>query len=118
VKCKDCIHFELCANGYGEVTADTEIINVKGKQCYYFKSADVQEVKQGHIVKKPRHMNSYKTIQCPKYKGIEICGGKFQIHEEDKFEEHLCSECGAILAYNYENYCPCCGVKICEYKTD
>jgi hypothetical protein len=35
--CKDCFNFELCANGYGEVTADTEITNIKGKPCHYFK---------------------------------------------------------------------------------
>jgi hypothetical protein len=35
--CKECFNFELCANGYGEVTADTEITNIKGKQCHYFK---------------------------------------------------------------------------------
>lgn len=36
-KCKDCIHFLVCANLYGEVQADTEIKNIVGEQCYYFK---------------------------------------------------------------------------------
>lgn len=35
-KCKDCIHFLVCANLHGQVTADTEITNIDGEQCYYF----------------------------------------------------------------------------------
>lgn len=34
--CKECIHFEICANVYGEVTAETEIKNIENKDCYYF----------------------------------------------------------------------------------
>lgn len=35
--CKDCVHFEVCANVYCEVTAETEIKNINGNGCYYFK---------------------------------------------------------------------------------
>ncbi len=35
--CKDCVHFEVCANVYCEVTAETEIKNTHNKPCFYFK---------------------------------------------------------------------------------
>lgn len=35
--CKDCLHFAICANVYCEVTAETEIKNIHGKPCFYFK---------------------------------------------------------------------------------
>ncbi len=35
--CKNCIHFTVCANVYCEVTEETEIRNIHGKPCYYFK---------------------------------------------------------------------------------
>lgn len=35
--CKNCIHFTVCANVYCEVTEETEIRNIHGKACYYFK---------------------------------------------------------------------------------
>lgn len=35
--CKDCVHFEVCANVYCEVTAETEIKNIHNKPCFYFK---------------------------------------------------------------------------------
>ena len=43
-KCKDCIHFFVCANVYGDVQADTEIVNIDGQKCYYFRAKSNEHI--------------------------------------------------------------------------
>ena len=64
-KCKDCIHFLICANLFGEVQADTEINNIDGKQCYYFLdkcNPNIDLSKKSYLHIKRRVENSQKVM--------------------------------------------------------
>lgn len=101
--CWDCIHCDVCANidGFSRHVSDVS-------KCKHFKDkADVEPVKRGYIVTKPRVIGGFVNHKCPNPQ----CKHEWQTDERVKTLEALCSECGKVLAHNYQNYCPYCGAK-------
>lgn len=69
------------------------------------------KVKTGHWIWRAREWNSYTKVT-----GLDSMGVEHTItyHEGGKYEEPHCSECNAVAAHNFYNYCPKCGVKMKE----
>ena len=65
--------------------------------------------KTGHWIWRARERNSYTKVTGPDSMGEEHT---ITYHEGGKYEEPCCSECNAIAAHNFYNYCPKCGVKM------
>ena len=70
--------------------------------------ADVEPVKHGYIVIKPRVIGGFVNHKCPNPQ----CKHEWQTDERVKTLEVLCSECGKVLAHNYQSYCQYCGAKM------
>lgn len=85
-KCKDCIHFFVCANMYADVQAETEIVNYDGEQCYYFK----------------RRQAEWKNGVCTN------CGASVatdsHIDYIDEGDNKYCYNCGAEMTALVNNY--------------
>ena len=67
-----------------------------------------EPVKHGYIVIKPRVIGGFVNHKCPNPQ----CKHEWQTDEKVKISEMLCSECGKVLAHNYQSYCPYCGAKL------
>ncbi len=78
--CKYCIHFDVCANAYGEVEAETEIKNINGKSCYYFKDKskyiELPDIKENQAM----YLVYIDKIKCLNFQGYSIKKGILSVH--------------------------------------
>lgn len=102
--CWDCVHCEICAdiNGFSQHVSDVSKCN------NFMDKSDFEIVRHGYIVIKPRVIGGFVNYTCPNPQ----CKHEWQTDERVEISEVLCSECGKVLAHNYQNYCPNCGAKM------
>lgn len=77
----------------------------------YIPAPDIVEVKHGHLVIRKRRIREYHTEECP------LCNHIWKKSDIVEVDECLCSECNAVIAHSFQNYCPRCGAKMDAEQT-